>query len=187
MTAAQPSSAATTARETSVGRPPSIRRRLAAFVYEGVLLFGVVMIGSYVYDTLTQHRHAMQGRTGLQVFLFLLLGIYFVWFWSHGGQTVAMKTWHIRLVDANGHNLGQPRALARYVLAWLWFVPALVAAWFYGPNSALAIFGLMAVGVAAYAALALTNPQRQFLHDIICRTRLVDVRPVDRPPPVKAG
>lgn len=176
MTAARPSPAAASASDPSLDQPPSIRRRLAAFVYEGVLLFGVVMIGSYVYDTLTQHRHAMHGRTGLQVFLFLLLGIYFVWFWSHGGQTVAMKTWHIRLVDANGHSVRQARALARYVLAWLWFMPALIAARFYGPNSAFAIFALMAVGATAYALLALTNPQRQFLHDVICGTRLVDTR-----------
>ena len=175
MTAAAPSSAASA--DGAIGPPPSLRRRLAAFVYEGVLLFGVVMIGGWLYDTLTQHRHAMQGRTGLQAFLFLLLGIYFVWFWTHGGQTVAMKTWHIRLVDANGRALGQPRAFARYALAWLWFVPALAAARYVGPNSAWAIFALMTVGVAAYALLALTNPQRQFLHDLICGTRLVDTRP----------
>ncbi len=180
MTAVSPSSSVAGSHEAGVAPPPSIRRRLAAFVYEGVLLFGVVMIGSYVYDTLTQHRHAMQGRTGLQVFVFLLLGIYFVWFWTHGGQTVAMKTWHIRLVDTNGHVVRQPRAFARYVLAWLWFVPALAAAWIYGPNSAIAIFALMAVGVVVYAALALTNPQRQFLHDLICGTRLVDTRPTDQ-------
>ena len=33
--------------------------------------------------------------------MFVVLGIYFVWFWSRG-QTLAMKTWHIRLVDAQG-------------------------------------------------------------------------------------
>lgn len=178
MTAAAPSAAA--ARDVAIGRPPSLRRRLAAFVYEGVLLFGVVMIGAWLYDTLTQHRHALQGRTGLQVFLFLLLAIYFVWFWTHGGQTVAMKTWHIRLVDANGRAVGQARAFARYALAWLWFVPALAAARYAGPASAWAILALMAVGVVVYALLALTNPQRQFLHDLICGTRLIDTRRPDR-------
>ena len=42
------------------------------------------------------------GRHVLQAFLFVVLGIYFIWFWSHGGQTLAMKTWHIRLVDRDG-------------------------------------------------------------------------------------
>jgi uncharacterized RDD family membrane protein YckC len=179
MRAVPPSSAAVGACDVDVHRA-SLRRRLAAFVYEGVLLFGVVMIGSWLYDTLTQHRHAMQGRTGLQVFLFLLLGIYFVWFWTHGGQTVAMKTWHIRLVDASGRTVRQPRALARYVLAWLWFVPAWAAARYVGPNSTWAIFALMVVGAVVYALLAQTNPQRQFLHDLMCGTRLVDTRPLHR-------
>ena len=78
---------------------PGVGRRLASFLYEGVLLFGVVMIAGYLYSSLTQQRHALQGTLGLQLFLFVVLGIYFVWFWSHGGQTVAMKTWHIRVVD----------------------------------------------------------------------------------------
>src|SRR5690606_4324287 len=45
---------------------PGIARRLASFVYEGVLLFGVVMIAGFLFSTLTQQRHALQGRHGLQ-------------------------------------------------------------------------------------------------------------------------
>ena len=71
---------------------------MACFLYEGVLLFGVVMIAGYLFSSLTQQRNALVGRHGLQAFLFIVLGIYFVWFWSHGGQTVAMRAWHIRLV-----------------------------------------------------------------------------------------
>ena len=81
---------------------PSLLRRLACFVYEGVVLFGVVMIAGYLYSSLTQQRHALHGQWGLRAFLVLVLAIYFVWFWSHGGQTVAMKTWHIRLTAADG-------------------------------------------------------------------------------------
>jgi len=67
-----------------------LMRRMAAFTYEGVILFGVLMIAGYLYSTLTGQRHALQGKAGQQFFLFLVLGIYFVWFWSHGGQTVDM-------------------------------------------------------------------------------------------------
>ena len=35
----------------------------------------------------------------------------------------------------------------------------------------------VAVGVIAYALLALLHPQRQFWHDALCGTRLVDARP----------
>lgn len=152
-------------------------RRMAAFVYEGVLLFGVLMLAGYLYSSLTQMRHALKGTLGLQIFLFIVLGIYFIWFWSRGGQTVAMKAWHIKLLDAHGRPVSQARAAVRYVLSWLWFAPALFAAHAAGLKDG-SIFGVMFAGVVAYAALSRLSPQRQFWHDVVCGTRLVDVRPV---------
>ena len=159
---------------------PSLGRRLACFVYEGVLLFGVLMIAGYLFSSLTQQRHAMQGRHALQAFMFVVLGIYFTWFWSRSGQTVAMKAWHIRLVGQDGMPVSQPRALARYLLSWFWFLPALAALHLSGLHSLVAIFGLLAAGVMVYAALSRLHPQRQFLHDVVCGTRLV-THPTRRP------
>ena len=156
---------------------PSLRRRLAAFVYEGILLFGVVMIAGYLYSSLTQQRHALQGQWGLRGFLFIVLGIYFVWFWSHGGQTVAMKTWFIRLVRADGQPVGQGQAFARYLLSWIWFLPALASIGLSGLQGGLPLSAALLAGVAGYAALALLHPQRQFWHDAVCGTRLIDTRP----------
>jgi uncharacterized RDD family membrane protein YckC len=152
---------------------PSLRRRMAAFVYEGVLLFGVVVIVGLLYGALTQQRHALQGQTGLKILLFAVLGLYFTVFWTRGGQTVAMRAWRVRLVAADGRPVGRLRALARYLTSWLWFMPALLAAHWAGLHSALEIFGLLAVGVVAYALLALGHPERQFWHDALCGTRLV--------------
>ncbi len=56
----------------------------------------------------------------LQAFLFVVFGVYFVWFWSKG-QTLAMKTWGIRIVDRFGRSLTQGRALLRYLLSWVRF------------------------------------------------------------------
>ena len=159
---------------------PPLWRRMTCFVYEGVLLFGVLMIAGYLFSSLTQQRHALLGRHGLQAFLFVVLGIYFTWFWSRGGQTVAMKAWHIRLVTPQGQPVSQGRALARYVLSWLWFVPALVALSVAGLNSLGAMFSLLFVGVVVYAALSRLHPQRQFLHDAVCGTRLVTCLPAPR-------
>lgn len=158
-------------------RAPGIARRLAAFVYEGVLLFGVLMTAGLLFSGLTQQRHALQGKTGLQAFLFVVLAIYFTAFWSRGGQTVAMKAWHLRLLSADGSAVPQWRALLRYGLAWLWFVPAWAFAHFTGLHSG-AGFGLaMGAGVLGYAALTALRQDRQFLHDALCGTRVVDWRP----------
>ena len=161
---------------TPIFSTPGLARRMAAFVYEGVLLFGVLFVAGWLYSTLTQQRHALQGQTGLQTFVFVVLGLYFVVFWSRGGQTVAMRAWHIRLVRHDGAPVGQARAFARYLAAWIWFLPALLAARLAGLHSAAEILVLAVVGVAAYALLAMLHPQRQFWHDALCGTRLVDAR-----------
>lgn len=155
-------------------------RRLAAMVYEGLLLFGVLMVSGWLYAGLTQQRHALEGRLGLQLFLFVVLAIYFVWFWTHGGQTVAMKAWRLRVASADGRPLGQGRALLRYLLSWLWFVPALAAVHLAGLHGGAEIGFTLLAGVLAYALLARLHPKRQFLHDLLCGTRIEHAPP---PPP----
>jgi uncharacterized RDD family membrane protein YckC len=159
---------------------PGLARRMAAFIYEGVLLFGVLVMAGYLYSSLTQQHHALKGQTGLQAFLFVVLAIYFVWFWSHGGQTVAMRAWHVRLVDRQGGPVSEGRAALRYLASWIWFMPALSSAWLAGLHSSTEIFVLLGVGVLAYALLSLWHPERQFWHDALCGTRLVTFRPEKR-------
>lgn len=153
---------------------PGIWRRMACFIYEGMLLFGVVMISGYLFSSLTQQRHALQGRHALQAFMFVVLGIYFVFFWSRSGQTLAMKAWRLKLVDAqSGRPMSQTKALARFVVSWVWFLPALASGWLAG-LSAKETSLLALVGVAAWAWMARLNPTRQFWHDHWVGTRFVD-------------
>lgn len=158
----------------SLPATPGLWRRLAAFTYEGVLLFGVVMAAGLVYAAATRQSHALAGQSGLQAWLFFVLGLYFCWFWGRHGQTLAMRTWHIRLVAADGGAPTWPRVLARYLLAWLWFLPALAAVYLAQIRSGWAVSFIVIVGVFAYAALAWLHPSRQFFHDVLCGTRLVD-------------
>jgi uncharacterized RDD family membrane protein YckC len=152
---------------------PTLLRRLACFIYEGVLLFGVVMVAGFAYSTLTQQRHALKGTTGLQAVIFLVLGLYFAGFWSRSGQTLAMQTWQIRLVSDAGQPVPLARAVGRYLLSWMWFLPALLGLYLAGLRGSLPVFAALTTGVFAYAALAWLRPDRQYWHDAICRTRLV--------------
>jgi uncharacterized RDD family membrane protein YckC len=147
---------------------------MACWLYEGMLLFGVVFIAGYLFSALSQTRHALDNRAGMQAFLFLVLGIYFTWFW-HRGQTLAMKTWHIRVVDTQGQALSQSRALARYAASWLWFAPPIVATWpLHLPALEVAVLTLG--WVAIWAVLSRFHPQRQFWHDALAGTRLISIR-----------
>jgi uncharacterized RDD family membrane protein YckC len=157
-----------------------LARRLATFLYEGVLLFGIVMGAGLVYGVATDQRHALVGAPGLRVALFVVLGVYFVYFWTRRGQTLAMQTWHIRLVGPDGRPPSIGRASARYLLAWLWFLPALLALWLSGLTGGGAVAAVIIAGVLGYAALARLHPGRQYLHDVLCGTRLVHWQPAPR-------
>ena len=152
---------------------------MACWLYEGMLMFGVVFMAGYLFSTLTQTRHALDNRHMQQAFLFVVFGIYFTWFWAKG-QTPAMKTWHIRVVDAAGRPLTQARALARYVLSWLWLLPPLAIAGATGAGGAET--SVLVLGwVVVWALLSRFHVQRQFLHDALAGTRLVHHETPDRP------
>ena len=144
---------------------------MACWMYEGLLMFGVVFIAGYLFSTLSQTRNALDNRHALQAFVFMVFGVYFVWFWSKG-QTLAMKTWHIRVVDVQGVPLTQQRALLRYALSWMWFLPPLGMSWLLDlPAREGAVITLG--WVAIWAILARFHPQRQFWHDAWAGTRLI--------------
>ncbi|HZY18300.1 MAG TPA: RDD family protein [Ramlibacter sp.] len=151
---------------------PPLLRRMACWIYEGMLMFAVVFVAGWLFSSLGQVRSGMDARRPLlQAFLFVVFGIYFTWFWSRG-QTLAMKTWNIRVVDRAGLPLTQARALLRYVLSWLWFLPPLVALSPFrltAGEDAVVIFGWVAV----WAVASRFHPQRQFWHDAWAGTRLV--------------
>ena len=148
---------------------------MACWMYEGLLMFGVVFIAGYLFSTLSQTRNALDNRHPLQAFVFVVFGIYFVWFWAKG-QTLAMKTWHIRIVDVHGKPLSQQRALLRYLCSWMWFLPPLAASWLLDLPAAKG--AVLSVGwIAIWAILARFHPERQFWHDAWVGTRLVTQLP----------
>lgn len=158
---------------------PSLRRRMACWLYEGMLLFAVAFLATWLFSTLGQMRSGIDPRRPLLIaFLFVIFGIYFVWFWAHG-QTLPMKTWNIRLVDRQGRAVTQLRALGRYALSWIWFVPPVLAIAYFHLNAGEMVvitFGWIAV----WALLSRFHPQRQFWHDALAGTRLVTSLPLSR-------
>ena len=154
---------------------PSLRRRMACWLYEGTLMFGVIFMSALAFGVLTDSRDPMQNRHALQGFLFLIGGLYFAYFW-HKGQTLAMKTWHIRVVDHAGRPLRLAHALWRYVLSWVWFAPPMLLGALLGLEVSW-ILWMMLAWVPLYALLARWHPQQQFWHDAWAGTRLIHAPP----------
>jgi uncharacterized RDD family membrane protein YckC len=154
---------------------PTVRRRLVVMVYETFLLLAVEMLAVALYLLVTRNSHAPLAQHGLKLFLFLVTGAYFVWCWTDSGHTLAMKTWRLRLTS-----VGQPRvplrsAVLRYLLAWGWFLPALIVCAVFGLTGKAEVSAVVAAGVAAWSLTAFLDKDRQFLHDRLAGTRLVQL------------
>ena len=123
--------------------------RLLSLAYEGVLLFGILFVASYLFVGLARDAQTGMPRLVFQVYLLAVCGAYFVFCWVRSGQTLPMKTWRIRLVTEQGKPVAVGRAFQRYVLA----VPSV----------------LSGIGVL----WALVDRDRQFLHDRLAKTRII--------------
>ena len=117
--------------------------------YDLLLLLAVLFFATFLFlilfgTALQPPRHHL-----LQLWLTIVAGWYFIWSWTHGGQTLAMKTWKLRLVVADGSPLAWQVALLRFLLA----VPSV----------------LTGVGIA----WAFFDREGCFWHDRIAKTRLI--------------
>lgn len=132
-------------------RAPGLGRRLASALYDLLVLAALVLVATFPFLALFGDSIHGWRRHVLQLWVVLVCGAYFVWFWTRGGQTLPMKTWRIRVVRFDGAAVDPVRALNRYLLALL---------------------GLLAAGLGF--AWALIDRDRQFLHDRLAGTALVD-------------
>jgi uncharacterized RDD family membrane protein YckC len=89
----------------------------AACVYELLLLIALWMLLTWIFVRLFGDATGGYKRYGLQLFLWLATGVYFVWCWCKTGQTLATKTWKIKLVNQQNVSLSKQQSLIRYALA----------------------------------------------------------------------
>jgi uncharacterized RDD family membrane protein YckC len=159
---------------------PSISRRMACWLYEGMLLFGVTVTAGLAYFISAYWLTGLGPgdmklhpplKSGLQAISFFVLGLYFTWMW-HRGQTLAMKTWRIQIVNRQGGPLDRQTAFKRYLLSWVWFLPPffLSAVLKLG---ALEVTGLTLAWITLWAWLSRLRSDRQFWHDAWTGTRLI--------------
>jgi uncharacterized RDD family membrane protein YckC len=115
-----------------------------------MLLAAVLLASALPFLLFAQQLEPAFARPLFQLYLLLACGVYFVWQWTRGGQTLPMKTWRLRLVTREGAPLTLRHGVARFLLA----------------VAGLALFGI------GYA-WALADRDRQFLHDRLAGTRIV--------------
>jgi uncharacterized RDD family membrane protein YckC len=130
--------------------PAGLGRRLLSMLYEFLILIAVLFIASFVFHLVFRDTSSLLFRPGLQLYLLMIAGTYFTWFWTHGGQTLPMQTWKLRVISASGDRVYLKQALARYLFA-------VIGIFFFGGGIVWALF----------------DRDRQFLHDRLAGTRIV--------------
>ena len=125
---------------------------MASALYELLILAAVVLIATFPFLAIVGDSTIGWRRHLLQAWVLFVVGAYLVWFWTRGGQTLAMKTWRIRLVRDDGGAVSPGRAVHRYLLA---------------------VLGTFAIGLGFLWAFF--DRDRQFLHDRLAGTALIPV------------
>lgn len=157
-------------------------RRIWSSLYELALLFGITFVTAFVVQIVATLLRLSLPSWAHSIILFIVMGIYFTYCWTHGGQTLAQRTWRLKVVQANGQIMGYAQAWWRYTLAYLGILPAFLIAWTQIhqvetlPSAASTYsltIGLALVNWFALIGTSLAHPQKVALHERLSGTRTV--------------
>ena len=130
-------------------RAPSLPRVFACCFYDAMLTVGVLFVASALAVMVNGGQALPPESIGFRIYLLAAAFPYFGYCWSHGGQTLGMRAWRVRVVRSDGSALDLKRALARFVAA---------------------LFSIAAFGVG-FVWIAIDRRRRSW-HDIASGTRL---------------
>jgi uncharacterized RDD family membrane protein YckC len=158
--------------------PAPIWRRCAAAVYDGLLLLGLWMV-ALVIDTVVRDLFGLERNwAALRAYLFLVGLGFFGWSWTHGGQTLGLRAWGLRVQRADGTALRWLDAALRYaVLLPCWAIaltPALLQLPKLAERSQSASVTAVTLIVTALTILWMRlDPRRRGPQDRLSRTETV--------------
>jgi uncharacterized RDD family membrane protein YckC len=122
--------------------------------YDALLLGGLIFSLTLVLILMRRGEAIPPGSLWFEALLVLASFVFFGWFWTHGGQTLGMRAWKLRVERDDGRTLGWLDALRRYLAAWVLLLP---------PGLGL--------------AWAWLDADRRCWHDRLSRTRVVRLAP----------
>ncbi len=133
-------------------KAPSLLKLGACLIYESLVIIALSFACALAFLLIAGDASHDIKRYVLQLFLWLSIGIYFVWCWQKSGQTLAMQTWRLKILDKNNQILTIKLAIARYILA----------------SASLMLFGFGFLW-------AIIDRDRLFLHDRLLQTQIIVV------------
>lgn len=131
---------------------PGFWRRFLSMVYEMFLLLAVLFIAGLIFHLIFYDKDSPYFMIAFQLYLVCVAGIDLIWFWTHGGQTLAMQTWKLQVISVDGKKISIRQGIARYLFA-------IASISFFGCGILWALF----------------DRDHQFLHDRLAGTKIINV------------
>ena len=125
-------------------------RRMGAVFYDALLLFAVLFFATALALPFNSGEAFAKDQIGFPLYLLFVAYLFYVWFWTHGGQTLGLKAWKLKVCTQEGADITWIQATLRFlvaILSWL----CLGAGFFWG----------------------LTSKSRHCWHDTFSKTRLI--------------
>lgn len=157
----------------STSLPCPLWRRLLALVYDLLIVVAIVMVVGLLCQLATGGNLIRVGAHAVIPAWYrplqgLVVAAYFISSWRLGGQTVGMRPWHIQLTRADGRAPTLQQAVLRVLVA---AAPMLVLMLAPALGLRAALWALLIIW-GSWFAVALFDPRRRALHDIIAATEL---------------
>jgi uncharacterized RDD family membrane protein YckC len=137
----------------AAGNNCSLPRRLAAMLYDSVLVFGLLFAALTLLTIPAQLWFGFEvsgASPWTRIYLLAVAALFHLGFWTHGGRTLGMQAWRLRLVSLDGGRVSWRAATIRYLVA---------------------LVSLAAAGLGFWWSLF--DRERRTWHDLASRTRLV--------------
>lgn len=111
-------------------KPASFMKRLGAMFYDFMLALSFVIVVGFFFMAVAMSlfdlENIKRGSTAAKIFfpfLVLLSFTFYGWFWTHGGQTLGMRAWKLKLVGENNIRITWMQAFFRFCYAIISWIP----------------------------------------------------------------
>jgi len=154
---------------------PTLKRKAICLVYESLILIAVLFVASLIFHLVVRDTQTDYFKPLFQAYLFVVMGYYYTWYWTHGGQTLAMQTWKMRIVTADGGNLTKKIAILRYICTLIGIISFAIIDYAV-PFEFINKLHLILISFIFFGfgfLWAIFDRDHQFLHDRLAGTRIV--------------
>ncbi|NQZ54410.1 MAG: RDD family protein [Piscirickettsiaceae bacterium] len=108
---------------------PSLFRHLGVMLYDFLLLLSILLLAVAVAVAFNGGSAIGRGNPFFFIYLLAVCFLFYGWFWTHGGQTLGMRSWKVHLITSDNTTLNWQRAFIRFAISFISWLPAGLGIW----------------------------------------------------------